>query len=149
MLHRFFVMPKTIDRIRSSWIGESVEGYVAWMSERNFASRTVCRRVPILIRFGQFARDRGASTVEELPQHVDPFVARWVIERAERQSASRRKRVVKEIRGPIEQMLRIVLSDFAGHGRQRQPENPFHEQAPGFFDSLRTERGLRAASLRH
>lgn len=69
MLDRFFVMPETVDRIRSSWIGECVERYVAWMTERNFASRTVCRRVPVLIRFGEFARGQGASTVQELPGH--------------------------------------------------------------------------------
>ena len=149
MLDRFFVMPETVDRIRSSWIGECVERYVTWMTERNFAPRTVCRRVPILLRFGQFARDHGASTVEELPEHVDSFVARWITERAKQQSDDRRKMVAKEVRGPIEQMLRIVLSDFAGRGRRRQPENPFHEQAPGFFDYLRTERGLRVTSLTH
>ncbi len=78
MLNRFFVMPETVDRIRSSWIGEYVERYVTWMTERNFASRTVCRRVPILIRFGQFARDHGASTVEELPEHVHSFAGTLV-----------------------------------------------------------------------
>ena len=148
MLNRFFVMPETVDRIRSSWIGEYVERYVTWMTERNFASRTVCRRVPILIRFGQFARDQGAATVEELPEHVHSFVARWIAERAEQRSDDRRKMVAKEIRGPIEQMLRIVLSDFAGRGRRCQPENPFHEQAPDFFDYLRKERGLRTTSLK-
>ena len=149
MLDRFFVMPETVDRIRSSWIGECVERYVAWMTERNFASRTVCRRVPVLIRFGEFARVQGASTVHELPGYVDSFVARWIAERAEQQSDVRRKMVAKEVRGPIEQMLRIILSDFAGRGRPCQPENPFHEQAPGFFDYLQKERGLRATSLKH
>lgn len=148
MLNRFFVMPETVDRIRSSWIGEFVEQYVAWMTERNFASRTVCRRVPVLIRFGEFARGQGASTVQELPGHVDSFVARWIAERAVQQSAVRRKMVAKEVRGPIEQMLGIVLANFSGRGRPCQPENPFHGQTPGFFDYLRKERGLRATSLK-
>ena len=88
MLDRFFVMPETVDRIRSSWIGECVERYVAWMTERNFASRTVCRRVPVLIRFGEFARVQGASTVHELPGHVDSFVARWIRQLLQQQSSS-------------------------------------------------------------
>ena len=87
--------------------------------------------------------------MHELPGYVDSFVARWIAERAEQQSDVRRKMVAKEVRGPIEQMLRIILSDFAGRGRPCQPENPFHEQAPGFFDYLQKERGLRATSLKH
>lgn len=149
MLGRYFVMPETTDRIRSSWIGELIERYVSWMTERKFASRTVCRRVPILMRFGEFARQQGALTVEELPSHVDSFVSQWIAERTEQRSEHRRKMVAKEVRGPIEQMLRVVISDFAGRGRQRQPENPFYDQAPGFFDHLRDERGLRATSISH
>src|SRR5262249_14362801 len=109
---------------------------------------TVCRRVPVLIRFGEFARAQGAKTVEDLPRHVEPFVAHWIAERAEQRSDDRRKMVAKEVRGPIEQMLRVVLSDFARRGRRCQPENPFHDQVPGFFDYLRKERGLRVTSLR-
>jgi site-specific recombinase XerD len=148
MLDRYFVMPETTDRILSSWISEPVERYVAWMTERRFAPRTVCRRVPLLIRFGEFARQEGASTLEELPEYVDSFVSRWIGERAEQRSECRRKMFAKETRGPIEQMLRVVLSDFEGRRRRRQPENPFHHQAPGFFAYLRDERGLRDTSTR-
>ena len=112
MLERYFVMPETVDRIRSYWLGEPIERYVIWMSERGFASRTVCRRVPLLIRFGDFARQRGASALEELPSYVEHFVTDCLAERAVRQSEQRRHSSAKELRGPIEQMLGVVLSDF-------------------------------------
>src|SRR3990172_9388060 len=103
MLDRYFVMPETTDRIRSSWIGEPVERYVDWMAERRFASRTVIRRVHLLLRFGEFARRQGAATGEALPACVEPFVAQWVAQRSELASAARRKTLSKEVQGPIEQ----------------------------------------------
>lgn len=149
MLERYFVMPETTDRIQSSWISKPIERYVAWMAERGFSSRTVCRRVPLLIQFGEFARDQGVSALEELPVHIDSFISEWIANRADQKSEHRRKMVSKEVRGPIEQFLRLVLADFSGRGRRSQPENPFQEQALGFFDYLRSERGLRSTSIKH
>jgi hypothetical protein len=31
-LERYFVLPRTIDRVRSSWIAETIERYVAWVA---------------------------------------------------------------------------------------------------------------------
>lgn len=148
MLELYFVMPETVDRIRSSCIGELVERYVQWMSERKFALRTVCRRVPLLIRFGEFAREHGASTPAELPSYVDSFVAQWIAERREHPE-HRRKACAKEVRGPIQQMLSVVLPDFERCRRKQRPENPFQGEAPGFFKYLRDERGLRDTSIKH
>jgi integrase/recombinase XerD len=67
MLERFFVRPDTVDRIRSSWIGGAIEQYVTWLTERKYAARTVHRRVPILMRFGEFAWDRGLASGTSFP----------------------------------------------------------------------------------
>lgn len=147
MIERYFLLPETIDRVRSSWIASSIEEYVNWMTEQRFSTRTVCRRVPLLIRFADFARDQGASTLEDLPAHVEAFLLQWIRDKAEGKSEQRQKAIAKEVRGPIEQMLRLTLDNFAGHARPRRPENPFLEQAPGFFDYLRNERGLRTTTL--
>ena len=32
MLERYYVRPKTVDQIRSSWIGGAIEKYVEWLS---------------------------------------------------------------------------------------------------------------------
>ena len=42
----------------------------------------VARGVPILVRFGEFAKDRGATTYGDLSVHVEPFVQLWLTERA-------------------------------------------------------------------
>jgi site-specific recombinase XerD len=88
--------------------------------------------------------------VEDLPNHIEAFVAAWVAERAQhKKNEQERKVVAKEARTPVQQMLRLVLESFPGHGRLRRPENPFQDQAPGFFSYLREERGLRESSLEH
>jgi integrase/recombinase XerD len=75
MLERYFVQPSTVDRIRASWIGELIERYVVWLTEHKYGARTVYQRVPILFRFGAFAVSQGIERIEQLPAHIDGFVA--------------------------------------------------------------------------
>ena len=70
MLNRYFIRPTTVDRIRASWIGDPIERYVVWLGEQGYAARNIFVRVPILLRFGQFAQEAGARSWEELPAHV-------------------------------------------------------------------------------
>ena len=84
MLQCYFIRPTTIDRIRASWIGEPIEQYVTWLNKRDYAARNVFRRVPILVRFGEFAKSRRAIDWSELPDHVEPFVNYWLDERGKR-----------------------------------------------------------------
>ena len=147
MLEHYYVRPDTVDRVRSSWIGEAIEQYVTWLSERKYSWRSVYRRIPILVRFGQFAREHGAVDLRQLPHHVEPFVQRWVRERAGGKSSSRRKEISKEVRGPIQQMLRLSIPGYVGLARPHKPENPFQGQAPGFFSFVRDEKGLRESSI--
>ena len=58
------VKPQTVDRVRESWIGAEIERYVGWLAERGYRPRVVFRRVPQVAAFGEFARLRGARTVE-------------------------------------------------------------------------------------
>jgi len=140
MLEQYFVRPQTVDRIRASWIGPAIEQYVAWLMARGYAARNLARRVPLLMQFGAFAQARGATSLGDLPAHVDAFVAARLGQRGARRTAA------KEIRGPVEQLLRLVVPGFTG--TQPPPQRPpFERQAPGFFDYLRTERGLRPVTL--
>ena len=148
MLEKYFVRPETADRFHSSWIAEPIERYVVWLHERRYQSRSVCRRVPIVNRFGDFAAARGAKSFEDLPDHVEDFVADWIQRRARDESEVARKRLGRDVRNPIQQMLRLVLPDFEGLGRPR-PREPFADRVPGFFGYLREERGLREASVLH
>jgi len=150
MLEQYFIRPQTLDRIRASWVGKAIEEYVTWLAERGYAARNVSRRVPILVQFGEFAGARGARAWSELPAYVEPFVKEWEKRHAHRYRQDRvRPGLAKEVRGPIEQMLRLVVPDFVGTGRPRRARRPFHTQAPGFFDYLLTERGLRPLTIEH
>lgn len=146
MLENYFVKPETVDRVRACWIGRDIEVYVGWLHEQSYRPKTILRRVPLLVAFGEFAQAAGAQTVEDLPVHVEAFVAERVSKRQRRAGAADRD-VAKEVRGPIEQMLRVVLVDYQGGGRHRR-KDPFGEPAPGFFEYLEAERGLRPASIR-
>lgn len=146
MLQNYYSKPQTIDRIRAHWLGKPVERYVTWMQDRGYAARNVFRRVPLLLRFGSYAQAQGAKTWSDLPQHIQTFVDDWVRERGRNSKTERaRKSVASTVRSPIEQMLRLLLPDFAGTGRGRP--FPFTDQAPGFLAHLREERGLRPATL--
>jgi site-specific recombinase XerD len=151
VLERYYIRPSTVDRIRASWIGEPIEAYVAWMAERGYSSRNVFRRVPILMRFGDFARSRGARRLRDLPARVDGFVSLWIAERwtgRRRAIDATKKKFGQEVRNPIEQMLRLAVPGFVGSGRPRKGL-PFANSAPGFFDYLRDERGLRPETVRN
>jgi len=145
MLERYFVRPETVDRILASWIGPEIERYVAWLADHGYSDRSVLRRVPLMVAFGEFAREGGAQTVADLPAHVDRFVAEWM----EGRPGTRRggQQIAREVRGPIEQMLVVAIPGFADSGRSRR-RDPFADALPGFFDYLTGERGLRPGSLR-
>jgi len=146
MLETYFVKPQTVDRIRASWIGADVERYTVWLAEQGYGARSVLRRVPLAVAFGEFAHERGARKIEDLPLHVEAFVTKRVSEHRGAR-AGRVGELTKEVRGPIEQMLRVVVVGFEGTGRRHHPD-PFADAVPGFFEYLVSERGLRPASIR-
>lgn len=145
MLEEYFVKPETIDRIRGSWMGPQIESYGTWLVEQGYAAKTIWRRVPIAAAFGEFARERGAHAVAELPAHVEAFVTDRV-ERHNARSGSARP-MAKEVRGPVEQFLSVVLPAFKPSGRPHHAQ-PFADVVPGFFGYLVEERGLSPASVR-
>jgi integrase/recombinase XerD len=149
MLESYFIRPETFGRIRESWIGGLIEEYVGWLAEHGYAARNILRRVPILVRFGVFAAGRGASRWDELPTHVEAFIAAWLQSRSGYPSAAARRKAGSGVRNAIEQMLRLALPNHVIGSRRPHALSPFVKQAPGFFAYLRDERGLREASIRH
>ena len=75
MLERYYVRPVTVDRVRTSWIVAAIEQYVGWLAEWRYASRTVLRRIPLLVAFGEFAKTHQGRTFiereEKLPRGKD------------------------------------------------------------------------------
>jgi len=149
MLEQHFVRPNSVDRIRASWIAEPIERYAGWLTERGYRPRNLFQRVPILLRFGEFAAERGASTWDDLPALVEEFVQKWVSQRRPQASSERAHCYANEIRNPIHQMLHLVVPGFVGTSRRRVSGAAFGQRVPGFFGYLREERGLREETLRH
>jgi site-specific recombinase XerD len=56
------------------------------------------------------------------------------------------RRVGREVRGPVEQMLVVAMPGFVASGRSRRPV-PFADELPEFFAYLVDERGLRPTSI--
>jgi len=144
MLEQYFVKPSTIDRIRGSWIAAEIETYVTWLAGHGYSEKSIWRRVPIVFAFGEFARARGAVDVGKLPLYIEPFVTDRVTFH-HRRTRSKRP-MAKEVRGPVEQMLAVVLPSFEPSGRRHHPQ-PFTDVVPDFFEYLVEERGLRPASV--
>lgn len=145
MLEEYFVRPRTVDRFRASWIGPQIEQYVTWLAEHDYQSRSILRRVPLVAAFGEFAAANGARQLADLPGQVSAFTAMRV-GRSRDVRRSQGDTLAKETRGPVEQMLTVVLPGYEGSGRRRRPV-PFGETVPGFFEYLVSERGLRPATV--
>jgi hypothetical protein len=62
VLNRYFIRPTTVDRIRSSCIGEGIERYVVWLTEQHYAARNVSFRVPVLVRLGELPERLGRAS---------------------------------------------------------------------------------------
>jgi integrase/recombinase XerD len=147
MLERYFIRPETVDRIRTCWLGDEIQTYVAWLTGQSYSARCVVRRVPLFMRFGEFARKRGAARIGDLSAHLDAFVqSRLRLRRRIMACASKRtlQQFVRCVRGPIEQFLRVVQ---AGDQAFEPAPRPFRDWAPGFFEYLREERGLRPTTV--
>jgi integrase/recombinase XerD len=145
VLNRYFIRPTTVDRIRASWIGEAIERYVVWLTEQHYAARNVSFRVPVLVRFGEFARTSGASKVDDLPAHIEPCIEDWLDRRKQGYSESQRSVAARELRNPIRQLLHLALPDQARDAKNAP--DPFADVAPGFFGFLRRDRGLRETTI--
>ena len=149
MIEQYYVRPDTLDRIRTSWIFPEIEQYVVWLAEQQYSNRSVLRRIPLLVAFGEYAKQHGATAIEHLPDYVEPFVDDRVAQRAKRQcTAAVLKKVEGCVRNPIRQMLRLAIPGYIGRCRPRKPANPFQAQAPEFLCHLTEEKGLRPSSVR-
>lgn len=148
MLEKYFVRPETADRIRCSWIADSVERYVTWLSEQRYSLSTVKRRVPVAIAFGDFAKRHGATELRQLPDYVESFAHAYGASHGRTRKRAARAKIVYFARNIARQMLRQAIPGYLGRGRPHRPENPFEQQAPRFFQFLREEKGLRPASVR-
>ena len=118
MLEHYFSRPRTIDRIRASWIGDPIERYVGWMRDHGYTPSTIQSRVPVLVRFGEFAADQGARTWKELPEHLAAFVEFWQQRlQARLRTPAPRRRHRWQVQKPVEEMIQCALPEFQPSNR--------------------------------
>ena len=117
MLEQYFFKPDTVDQIHGSWLGEGIERYVVSRPSQGYTSAHIRSTVPALRRFAQFVWNLGGRTFEELPDHIEPFVTDGVAERTAGRSAGRLRQLGNEIRGPVEQLVTLLVPSFVGRGR--------------------------------
>lgn len=134
----------TLEALESSWIADSIKAYIDWLEAQRAAPTTITRRIPGLIQFGTFARERGAEHPSDLIEHREAFVT-WLLAASPRERSVERQAAFKqELQVPLDQMLR-VLGHLAPASRPAEPT--FSGLAAGFFDYLREERGLSSATV--
>jgi integrase/recombinase XerD len=147
MLESIFVRPQTVDRIRALWLGPAIEQHVGWLTRRRNASSHIRSCVATIERFDAFTWSRGARTWGDLPVHIEAFVEHQLQERgAWCRSEKDRRTILSQARSPVEQLLHLIVPGFCGHTTRRAI--PFATVAPGFFDHLEHERGLRDQARR-
>lgn len=148
MLEHYFLKPKTIDRIRQSWIAESIEKYVIWLEQHGHSKQTIHRRVPLLLQFGEYAKEHGAKLIEDLPKYQSDFATHWEQRSRCCRTEDRQQTLNREVRGCLRQMLSIVLPGYDGRSRSRRTYAPRFDFTEDFFKFLTEERGLSKASMR-
>jgi integrase/recombinase XerD len=117
------------------------------MESQGYAIRNSYRRVPILCHFAEFAKLRGPTDLHSASRHIEEFATHWLAERGSHRTAPEaRSKIAEEARNPVRQMLRLALEGHVIVSRTRKAF-PFDNQAPGFLQYLREERGLREATI--
>jgi integrase len=148
MLERYFVKPSTVDRIRANWLAPQIERYVEWMVSEGYAIRNIYRRVPMLCRFAEFAKEHGSTDLNSAASWIEAFASHWEAVHAEGRTKQALRKIAEEARNPVRQMLRLALEGRVTIERKRK-SFPFEAEAPGFLRYLQQERGLRPATIYH
>ena len=101
----------------------------------------------VFTQSGSFAKARGARRLEELPDHIEAFVAGQLRAHGATSNEQACGKVASSVRSPIEQMLRVALPALPAVNHRPHLAMPFIAQAPDFFVYLREERGLREPTV--
>lgn len=141
MLQKYFRSWKRIDEIKASWLGPQIERYVEHLASIRTSELCVRSHVNRLLHFGEFARERGAKRLEDLPPLALPFVETWVANHHFWPKGDKDRRKAFSIsKAPVDRFLLLTLPGY----QKTAPAKPlpFLSVAPGFFSHLEQVRGL-------
>ncbi len=147
MLERFFLKPRTIDRIMGSWLGKDIELYASTLFETGYSARSILRRVPILVQFADFTDTRRIHDLSLAESLIDSFVDHWLSSHCIGAQPGLRQRERSLARCTVRHFYSLIVWKSDYQKRKAPAADPFVVEAPGFFSYLREERGLRPETL--
>ena len=110
MLEGYCVRPQAVDRVRVWWIGAEIERYVGWLAEQSYSRCECALWCAGAVRLRRVRTRWPCRVRRDLPAHVEAFIAEPIpADRAAELSAVAARQRVKNVRGPIEQMLGLVV----------------------------------------
>jgi hypothetical protein len=117
------------------------------MDLQGYAIRNVHKRVPMLCRFAEFAKQHGSTDPKSAVSQIESFASHWLAAHETNcKTPEARRRIAEDARNPVRQMLLLALE-----GRVRASRKcktfPLEGQAPGFLSYLQEERGLRDPTI--
>jgi site-specific recombinase XerD len=125
-------------------MSEGIERYATWLHERRYNRAYVIGRVQILFHFAEYAQQRGVCSMEQLPPLVTPFVDGWTKAHHRRAHKGGREALERRTRRPIYACLRLLIPGFQTSATLPVP---FATIAPGYFQHLSQQRGLRERTV--
>jgi len=147
MLERFFLKPRTIDRIMGCWLGKNIELYAGTLFETGYSARSILRRVPILVQFADFTDARRIHDLSLAESLIDSFVDHWMSSHCIGAPTALRQRERSLARCTVRHFYSLIVWKSDYQKRKAPVADPFVVEAPGFFTYLREERGLRPETL--
>ena len=147
MLENYFVKAQTIERIRRSWIAESIEKYVASMEAQGYANHTIQLYVERLVCFGEYAKSKGANSLADISAFTSDFASDRASQCSTERKDNMQRRTKKDTETVVKQMLAVVLPEFKRQSHKRRTELPRFDFTEKFFVFLQEERGLSKASI--
>lgn len=147
MLERYYLQPRRIERIRACWFGEKIDLFVQTMADQGYRPRFITRRVLILEQFAEFTAARRIGCYNRAEAVVEAFADYWLTTHVVNRPAAVRLRWRDHVCGTIQSFFISVMRKSECRTTRVPLPAPFLAQAPGFFDYLQEERGLRPESI--
>lgn len=136
-------------RLPASWPGPEIRQFAAWLRENHYAASVTVRYVVRAVEFISFARERGATCSQDLPDHRDSYVTYWISLHPHLARSEPRFICTKAIAtGATDRLLSLITPDaWAARRKAAAPPPPFRSLGTAYFDFLLAVRGLSPESI--
>jgi integrase/recombinase XerD len=150
MFEQVLTDPKTKERCSRKKFASKIHSYLAWMTERGYARRTMAQNLYPLFSFSDYLAGRGVKTIEEIPAYVSSFVHSWVQKSKRKRKTKDPRRLGKEVTHYIKSFLRFLEKTGELKPSLAPPsdlDSSLQKILTDFVSFYRTERGLAEPTL--